>query len=83
MSSEDAFPTGGQYGSVMAGTFSLSSPSPTSKILTDFLLRQIYSLTRVATLFAIILNFVALDATTPINCQVGSASQLYVIIAAL
>jgi len=29
----------------------------------------IYSLTRLATLFAIILNFIALDAMTPINCQ--------------
>ncbi|KAH9964913.1 hypothetical protein BC827DRAFT_1265599 [Russula dissimulans] len=29
----------------------------------------IYSLTRVATLFAIIFNFIALDAMTPINCQ--------------
>ena len=31
---------------------------------------QIYSLTRVCTLIAVVLNLVALDASSPINCQV-------------
>jgi len=42
----------------------------------EFPLRQIYSFTRVATLVAVILNFVALDTTTPIDCQVGGVSQV-------
>ncbi|KAF8497018.1 hypothetical protein F5888DRAFT_1906889 [Russula emetica] len=36
----------------------------------------IYSLTRVCTLTAIVLSFVALDTTTPINCQVWITFQL-------
>ncbi|KAI9453602.1 hypothetical protein F5148DRAFT_1289011 [Russula earlei] len=39
----------------------------------------IYSLTRVTTLVAVILNFVDLDATTRIDCQVGSACRVQVI----
>lgn len=36
----------------------------------------IYSLTRVSTLMAVILNFVAFDTTTPINCQALVTFQL-------
>ncbi|KAF8491223.1 hypothetical protein F5888DRAFT_1075822 [Russula emetica] len=36
----------------------------------------IYSLTRVSTLTAVVLSFVALDTTTPINCQVWITFQL-------
>jgi len=36
----------------------------------------IYSFTRVATLVAVVLNFVALDTTTPLNCQVWISFEL-------
>ncbi|KAI0277121.1 hypothetical protein BGY98DRAFT_981948 [Russula aff. rugulosa BPL654] len=36
----------------------------------------IYSLTRLSTLMAVILNFVAFDTTTPINCQTLITFQL-------
>ncbi|KAF8491232.1 hypothetical protein F5888DRAFT_1076072 [Russula emetica] len=36
----------------------------------------IYSLTRVSTLTSVILSFVALDTTTPINCQAWITSQV-------
>ncbi|KAI0294354.1 hypothetical protein BC826DRAFT_341154 [Russula brevipes] len=36
----------------------------------------VYSLTRIAGLMSVILNFVGLDVTTPINCQVWISSEL-------
>ena len=41
------------------------------------MLAQIYSLTRVATLMAIILTMVGLDNTKPINCQVCTVSVFH------
>ena len=67
---------GGQYGSVSRAPPGFRS----SSLKPDLSRRQIYSLTRVATLLAAILNLIGLDATIPINCQVGakSSSRLYV-----
>jgi hypothetical protein len=42
----------------------------------EFPVRQIYSLTRVSTLMAVILSFVSLDTTTPLNCQAGVTSYV-------
>jgi hypothetical protein len=43
--------------------------------------RQIYCITRVATLAAVILNLVGLNVTTKINCQVSAVSCVYYIFA--
>jgi hypothetical protein len=72
ISSEDVAPTGGRYGSVTVGALWMALVTH----VPEFPLRQIYSFTRVATLVAVILNFVALDIMTPIDCQVGSAFQV-------
>ena len=45
----------------------------------EFSVSQIYSLTRVSTLMAVILSFVAFDTTTPINCHVGVVSYVCLI----
>ena len=38
----------------------------------DLLIQQVYSFARVMGLLGIILNFVGLDVTSPINCQVST-----------
>ena len=51
-------------------------PSSTLRTWVEFSVRQIYSLTRLSTLMAVILNFVAFDTTTPINCQARVTSYV-------
>ena len=66
---------------LLRGAFLRLLPSPLEP-QTDLSPRQVYSLTRVATLLAVILNLIGLDATTQINCQVGAQSwfHLYTIL---
>jgi len=68
MSSEDAAVTGGQSGYVTVDT--LSPP------WAELCHRKIYSLSRVATLLAIALNFVEFNTINQIDCQVGGPSHV-------
>ena len=62
--------TGGRYGFVVANA-SLWLPLTCRIVLADSaLIRQIYSLTRVAGLLGVIISLVGADVMTPINCQV-------------
>ena len=71
MSSEGIAPTYGRYGFVASIRVS-SPPNPEPKI--EPYLQQLYSIARVSTLLAVILNMIGFDVTTPINCQVSPVS---------
>src|SRR5579863_5785919 len=45
-------------------------PGPEIRLICPFSIRQIYSVTRLATLMAVILSMFGFDITTPYNCQV-------------
>ena len=40
-------------------------------------LLQVHSLTRVATLLAVIVNMIGFDSASPINCQVSPVSHIF------
>ena len=77
MSSEGIAPTDGRYGFVVF--FRVLSTSISQPRIESYL-PQIYSLTRLSTLMAVVLNMVGFDTTIPINCQVGPVSHLQSII---
>jgi len=45
-------------------------PDPEMRLICPSSIRQIYSITRLATLMAVILSMLGIDITTPLNCQV-------------
>ena len=58
---------------------SLGFASPTMGLVL-ILPAKIYSVARLTTLASVILTFIGLDSTTPINCQVGFSSLVYLFI---
>ena len=83
VSSKDVNPTGGHFGYVVMGSFFLRSAEtlvfggPTQEPRTDVILWQLYFLTRLTTLMAVIVNLVTLNLTTKTNCQVCPALDAY------
>jgi hypothetical protein len=49
---------------------------PTAEPQTDVIPLQVHSLTRVATLLAVIVNMIGFDSASPINCQVSPVSHI-------
>jgi hypothetical protein len=69
VSSEDIVPTGGRYGYVTIGPHSKGFWSNLS-------LRKVYSITRLATLLAVILNLIFFNVTAPLDCQVSAVFRI-------